>query len=926
MADKAASLFDTSALSAGLYVVAVNPGVGDLKIPTDDFLAIGGTKLTLPGAPSVAGALTLSSSFTATTTGGVTVLDVVFPEQTGSGTEVTPPGASEPVEALTFSSKFTATTTGGVTELDVVIPASGASTLSLNGTAVADAALDPTQFSVGAGGVISLIETPFSGLSSPGSLSAAGQLIYVVNGTAFVVTMAQLAAEAATLTEPAISIGAIGAQFTGEPFAVTLTLANYRTPPTLTFADDAGEAVALPAGSTVTTTSATFTHPAVSSGSHTLTVLDQNNVEAVSAPYTAAPATATAAALSNVPSAALENQPISGVTVALTPAYAAAYAVLSTGGTEQGARIAFSGTTVPNLTPNNSGTYEIEIFAAATGGTALAASPAITVTQQMATSASIGAAPATGSTGTAISGVPVTLTPASSAAFAVLSVGGADEGSRQAFSSSTVPNLIPQGTGSYTIRIYAAATGGSPLATSTTITVNATATAAAAVAGAPAAGQEGQAITGLTTSLTPSDATAYAVLSVGGTDEGTRQAFVGTSLPSLTPQATGSYTARVYAAATGGTALAASAAIPVTDPATGATTPANAPATGSQGLPISGLTTTLTPSDGTAYAALFVGGAQEGSSYPFTGTAIPALTPENSGSYTVEVLSAATGGSALATSAAIAVAGSQAPPALASGTAVSMRLDTTVQSSVTSDSAYTTPQTTQGGVVRGWQDVEGNYSFNQTVSGDAGSLATNVANGNNAVRFLPASGVHFLNGPASLGQVIHDAVRNVGSGITIALVVKPLAITGTPLFLQATDPSGSYFKIYGVMNGSGQFIYAYYFNNSEGGTQSVTQVSGPGLFKIVLTLNATQTGTSGNMGVYINAITPQPVAQYNSSYDPSTTFGTVQIGQAVSTNGSDTVEILEFDVWPDVATGSGGASPTGDVATIMSYLTGKWGS
>ena len=86
---------------------------------------------------------------------------------------------------------------------------------------------------------------------------------------------------------------------------------------------------------------------------------------------------------------------------------------------------------------------------------------------------------------------------------------------------------------------------------------------AATIAGAPAGGTPGVAITGVTDTLTPSAATAYAVLSVGGADEGARRPFVGLSVPNLTPVATGSYTVKIYAANAGGAALATSSAITV---------------------------------------------------------------------------------------------------------------------------------------------------------------------------------------------------------------------------------------------------------------------------------------------------------------------------------------------------------------------------
>lgn len=184
-----------------------------------------------------------------------------------------------------------------------------------------------------------------------------------------------------------------------------------------------------------------------------------------------------------------------------------------------------------------------------------------------ATGATIAGAPATGTAAVAITGITDTLTPSNATAYAVLALAGVDEGSRQAFTGTTFPSIAPASTGSYAAKIYAAATGGVALATSSTITVTAApiAATAATLANIPTTGTAGTPLTMGTASdtLTPGGATAYAVLFTGSADEGSRVSFTGTTPPTLTPATAASYTYRVYAAPTGGTALATSPAITV---------------------------------------------------------------------------------------------------------------------------------------------------------------------------------------------------------------------------------------------------------------------------------------------------------------------------------------------------------------------------
>jgi hypothetical protein len=313
-----------------------------------------------------------------------------------------------------------------------------------------------------------------------------------------------------------------------------------------------------------------------------------------------------------------------------------------------------------------------------------------TVNASVLTGATLANVPGTDVAGTAITGVTATLTPSGAAAYAVLN-NGADVGSRTLFMGTSVPSLTPASAGSYTIMLYAAPTGGSPVVTSSTITVTTVVATAATIANAPSSAVGGVAITGVTDTLTPSNATAYAVLNNGSADVGTRQAFTGTSVPSLTVPigAVGTYTIKIYAALTGGVALATSTSFTDTDMATGATL-ANVPSTGYKSTAITGVTTTLTPSDASAYAVLMLSGTQEGSRVSFTGTSVPSLTPQASGSYVIAIYAASTGGTALVNSSAITVTVlataatiSGAPSTATAGTAITGVTDTLTPSGAT---------------------------------------------------------------------------------------------------------------------------------------------------------------------------------------------------------------------------------------------------
>lgn len=74
-----------------------------------------------------------------------------------------------------------------------------------------------------------------------------------------------------------ITVAAIGSKPANSVFTVSGTIANAASAPTLQYQDNGGSWVALPSGSTVTTTAFSFTHPALAAGSASIAVRDANN-------------------------------------------------------------------------------------------------------------------------------------------------------------------------------------------------------------------------------------------------------------------------------------------------------------------------------------------------------------------------------------------------------------------------------------------------------------------------------------------------------------------------------------------------------------------------------------------------------------------------------------------------------------------------
>ena len=189
--------------------------------------------------------------------------------------------------------------------------------------------------------------------------------------------------------------------------------------------------------------------------------------QTVIGPNTQIIGTATAT-VSGVPTASTIGADISGSVVLRY--IQTAYAVLATGGADEGTRTPFGGTALPRLQAQTSASYTYRVYDSAAGGSILAESPAIIVGGAVAT-ATLSNVTTSLSVGGSVSGT-VSLRYIVTA-WATLATGGADTGARVSFTGSLLPSLVPATIGTYTVRLYSAATAGSLLAESGPINVHA---------------------------------------------------------------------------------------------------------------------------------------------------------------------------------------------------------------------------------------------------------------------------------------------------------------------------------------------------------------------------------------------------------------------------------------------------------------------
>lgn len=109
-------------------------------------------------------------------------------------------------------------------------------------------------------------------------------------------------------TLPIISVSVPAPSGPAQPFQVTVALTNFvGATPTLTYGDDGGAQRALPSGSQVSLTQATFLHPGVTSGNHTI-VVASGSTQSASVPYNVA-----IAGWTSLPSTGSLNNTVTGL-------------------------------------------------------------------------------------------------------------------------------------------------------------------------------------------------------------------------------------------------------------------------------------------------------------------------------------------------------------------------------------------------------------------------------------------------------------------------------------------------------------------------------------------------------------------------------------------------------------------------------------
>ncbi len=244
---------------------------------------------------------------------------------------------------------------------------------------------------------------------------------------------------------------------------------------------------------------------------------------------------------------------------------------------------------------------------------------------------------------------------------------GADVGSRvleqvQAGTALCFSPPLP-GPGTYTLRAYSAATGGTLLYESASFVVPGSGAEAGTLSGVPTTGTAGAALASGGAYTLQNATNAYIGLwdLTTGAYQGALVAVSGASgsVPSFTPAAAGSYQVQLCADSAGAAVLATSATITVGAAQQGGSASASfssVPSTGTAGQAITGIGYTSS-NVATLYYTTSLNGTESGRAAlsPAASGTIPSYTPASSGSLDYKLYSAANGGSALATSSAITV-------------------------------------------------------------------------------------------------------------------------------------------------------------------------------------------------------------------------------------------------------------------------------
>jgi hypothetical protein len=187
-------------------------------------------------------------------------------------------------DGTTWIPQWTATPTSGAA-LGITTPTNQASNVSfaVAGTISGYATAPTLQYRDDSGTYVALptgatVTTSSFNFTHPSGLAAGAHTISVrdANNTAISVTTGNF-----TITTPAtptIIVATPSQPAASTPFTMSGVLSGYNSPPTLTYADDgAGVPTAFPAGAVVTTTSFSFSHPGLASGSHTTVISDGTN-------------------------------------------------------------------------------------------------------------------------------------------------------------------------------------------------------------------------------------------------------------------------------------------------------------------------------------------------------------------------------------------------------------------------------------------------------------------------------------------------------------------------------------------------------------------------------------------------------------------------------------------------------------------------
>lgn len=228
---------------------------------------------------------------------------------------------------------------------------------------------------------LQVLTTPAVSLTNIGTLQSTDTFAVVrpSSGQVYLATQAQIEAADIAALAPQIFITPIQGQPSGQPFTVTGTLQGYNFVPVLLYEDGTGGFQPLPAGSVVTTTSFSFTHPGLPPETTSITVADANGVQGVSNNFAISSTIPTSGTITGIPTGTIQHGTSITVTIGLQPANAVGYVVANEGGLGEEPRIQVVNGSVVSVALPNAGATNIAINTAATGANQIYHSPVFTV-------------------------------------------------------------------------------------------------------------------------------------------------------------------------------------------------------------------------------------------------------------------------------------------------------------------------------------------------------------------------------------------------------------------------------------------------------------------------------------------------------------------------------------------------------------------